>query len=388
MVTNTFADDFFCAVIENLPEAVIVSTLEGQIVYVNLSLEKLLGYSASDLKGKPISTLVPQQPGRRADPMKWLTRWADEPQDAQSRFLDLIGRTKEGREMPVDVRVSETHLDGERRFLITVRDNSAQRDAMVRNKEAHLLMSRILAVAPDAIISVDGAQKIIFFNLTAEKMFGYSAEEVMGRRLEMLMPERFRKRHHLEVGAFASSKHPSRFMNERGVVAGVRKDGREFPIEATITKLTGGAHPTFTAHIRDVTDRKARDAAFDESQRRFRAIFDHAFEAIGLLDRDGMVIEINRAGRALTEDDDDLIGRPLWDLPWVGRGDAVDDEGRTQLQDAVKRAAAGEAVRYTVEVQQPSGVVQIDLSLTPVRDDNGKVVYIIPEGRDITTVLS
>jgi len=388
MVTDTFADDFFCSIVESLPEAVIVSTLEGQIVYVNSSLEKLLGYSACELRGKPISTLVPQQPGQRANPMKWLTRWAEEPQDTQSRFLDLTGRTKDGFEMPVDVRVAEASLGGEKRFLITVRDDSAQREATVRNKETQLLMSRILAVAPDAIISVDAGQRIVFFNLTAEKMFGYQAEEVMGERLETLMPERFRKRHHLEVGAFASSKQPSRFMNERGVVAGVRKDGDEFPIEATITKLTGGVRPTFTAHIRDITDRKARDAAFEESQRRFRAIFDHAFEAIGLLDPDGVVIEINRAGRALTEDDDELIGRPLWELPWVGRGDAVDEEGRKQLQEAVERAAAGEVVRYTVEVQQPSGVVQIDLSLTPVRDDNGKVVYIIPEGRDVTTVLS
>ena len=388
MVTDAFADEFYSSIIESLPEAVIVSTLEGQIVYVNLSLEKLLGYSAHELKGKPISKLVPQQPGRRADPMKWLTRWASEPQDTQSRFLDLIGRTKGGREMPVDVRVSEASLGGERRFLITVRDNSAQRDAMVRNKEAQLLMSRILSVAPDAIISVDGAQKIIFFNLTAEKMFGYSAEEVMGERLETLMPERFRKRHHLEVGAFASSKHPSRFMNERGVVAGLRKDGREFPIEATITKLTGGTHPTFTAHIHDITERKARDAAFEESERRLRAIFDHAFEAIGLLDRTGTVIEINRAGRALTADENDLIGRPLWDLPWVGRSDAIDEEGRKQLRAAVERAATGEAVRYTVEVPLSDGLIQIDLSLTPVRDEEGQVVYIIPEGRDITTVLS
>ena len=67
MVTDAFADEFYSSIIESLPEAVIVSTLEGQIVYVNLSLEKLLGYSAHELKGKPISKLVPQQPGRRAD---------------------------------------------------------------------------------------------------------------------------------------------------------------------------------------------------------------------------------------------------------------------------------------------------------------------------------
>ncbi len=252
MGTDPLADDIFCLIVENLPEAVIVSTLEGEIVYSNATLHRLLGYRGEELRGQNLSKLVPQQPGRRADVMKWLTRWAGEPNDTQSRFLDLTGRTKDGREMPVDVRVSDACLGGERRFLITVRDNSVQRETMVRNKETQLLMSRILAVAPDAIICVDKGQRIMFFNLTAEKMFGYRAEDVMGERLEMLMPERFRKRHHVEVGAFAGSKQASRFMTERGLVAGLRKDGEEFPVEATITKVTSAGQTTFTAHIREV----------------------------------------------------------------------------------------------------------------------------------------
>lgn len=379
-------DGFFRSVIEGLPEAVIVSTVDGRIVYVNSSLEKLLGYTKEELRGETISKLVPQQPGRRAEPMKWLTRWAAEDQDAQSRFLDLTGRTKDGREMPVDVRVSESNVDGEHRYLISVRDNTAKREEQVRNKESHLLMSRILAVAADGIVSVDEEQRITFFNLTAEKLFGYSSEEVLGQPLEMLMPERFRKKHHLEVNAFVGSKQPSRFMNERGEVAGLRKDGTEFPVEATITKVTGGGTPTYTAHIRDVTMRKMHNRALEESQKRFNAIFDHAFEAIGLLDPEGRVIEINRAGRALTEDGGTLVGQFLWDLPWIGRGDAIDDEGRSELQAAVGRARLGETVRYTVEIEQPAGTMQIDLSLTPVRGATGEVEYIIPEGRDITNV--
>jgi|GEM_PF-5655603 len=109
---------------------------------------------------------------------------------------------------------------------------------------------------------------------------------------------------------------------------------------------------------------------------------------IGLLDPDGRVIEINRAGRALTEDGGTLVGQYLWDLPWVGRLDGVDEEGRSQLEAAVGRARLGEVVRYTVEINQPAGQLQIDLSLTPVRGATGEVEYIIPEGRDITSVKS
>lgn len=242
---------FYETLVAALPEAIVVSTPQGRIVYVNAALEDLLGYKASELVGAEVTMLVPPQPGQRADAIKWLARWAAEPQQNQSRYLDLSGRTKDGLVMPVDVRVSEALIHGDKHFIISVRDHSARRDEMVRTKETHLLMSRILAVAADGIVSVDGAQRITFFNLTAEKMFGYTAEEVMGQPLEMLLPERFRKKHPEDIKDFAASKQASRFMNERGEVVGLRKDGTEFPVEATITKVTSGGRPTFTAHIRD-----------------------------------------------------------------------------------------------------------------------------------------
>lgn len=378
--------DFFKTVVESLPEAIIVATPQGRMVYVNAALVRLLGYNEDELLGEPISKLVPQQPGRRAEPMKWLARWAGEDDAEQSRFLDLIGRAKDGREMAVGVRVREGMIGSDRRYFISVRDRTIARDDLVRSKEAQLLSARILAVAADAIVAVDGDQKINFFNLTAERLFGYSDAEVLGQPLEILMPERFRKRHHLEVSAFGTAKQASRYMNERGRVVGRRKDGSEFPVEATITKVAMGGQSTYVAHIRDVTARTAREKALVESERRFHAIFDHAYEAIGLLDPAGNVLEINRAGRALTEDRGGLIGVPLWDLPWIGRSDALDDEGRTRLQEAVKQAAAGVVQRFDVEIHQPSGRVQIDLSLTPVRDANGQVIYIIPEGRDVAKV--
>lgn len=384
LIADAKSQDFYKAVVERLPEALVVSTPDGKITYVNGALEALLGYDSDELIGASVEKLVPAQPGRRADAMKWLTRWAHEPLTTQSRFLELIARSKEGHDMPVDVRVVEGDVDGEARFFLTVRDNSAHHDQIVRNKETQLLMSRILAVADDAFITVDEEQKITFFNLAAESMFGYLAEEVMGKPLEILMPDRFRKLHHLEVSAFASGKQASRFMGERGEVVGLRKDGAEFPIEATITKVSAGGKKSYTAHIRDITKRKKHDAALAESQRRFRAIFDHAFEAIGLLDVDGCVLEINRAGKALTDGDEDLIGQPLWELPWIGREEGQGPDEDDQLKDAVSRAAKGETVHYAVEVNRPDGSLTIDISLVPIRDHTGQVVYLLPEGRSVS----
>jgi hypothetical protein len=99
-----------------------------------------------------IAMLVPQQPDRRADAMKWLERWAHESDETQSRFLDLIAQTKGGRQMPVDVRVVERKVEGERRYLITLRDNTARRQEQAAFKEAHLRASRILQIAEDGIV--------------------------------------------------------------------------------------------------------------------------------------------------------------------------------------------------------------------------------------------
>ncbi len=382
---DRLSPEFFRALVEGVPEAIIVAAVDGTVAYFNPASEKLLGYDQSEVVGRSIAMLVPQQPDRRADAMKWLDRWAHESDDAQSRFLDLIAQTKSGKQMPVDVRVVERQVAGERRYFITLRDNTARRREQVSFKEAHLKASRILQVAEDGIISADAAQTIEFFNLKAEQIFGYRAEEVLGRPLPMLMPERYRHRHGDDVAGFGVGKQASRQMNERGHVVGLRKGGDEFPMEVAITKVAVGGVLTYTAHVRDITLRRLQEEKLKESERRFRAIFEHAFEAIGLIAPDGAVLEINRAGRLMTEGQSQLAGLPLWDLPWAGSDLAPDDTARQRLKNAIADAARGEPVRYTAELRRGEGDIRkIDISLTPIRNDLGEVVYIVPEGRDVT----
>jgi PAS domain S-box-containing protein len=135
--------------------------------------------------------------------------------------------------------------------------------------------------------------------------------------------------------------------------------------------------------MRDITQRREREQRLQESERRFRAIFEHAFEAVGLLSPDGTVLEINRAGRLMTEGTAPLAGLALWDLPWAGSDQAPDDAARQRLKGAVARAARGETVRYAETLTAPGEPVRtIDISLTPIRDETGKVIYIVPEGRE------
>jgi PAS domain S-box-containing protein len=122
--------------------------------------------------------------------------------------------------------------------------------------------SGILAIAADAIISIDDSHRIIHFNHGAEETFGYAAAEVIGQPLSVLLPERFRSTHDTQVDEFAKGAESARRMGHRRAVAGRRKNGSEFPAEASISKLDPpGGSPIFTVVLRDITERQwAEDA--------------------------------------------------------------------------------------------------------------------------------
>lgn len=126
--------------------------------------------------------------------------------------------------------------------------------------------SEIVNIASDAIISVDKDQRIHLFNKGAEEIFGYAAEEMLGKPLDILLPERFRDAHRGQVGEFAGAPEASRLMSARGRLMGCRKDGTEFPAEASISKVASGGETIFTVILRDVTLREQREAQLRHAQ--------------------------------------------------------------------------------------------------------------------------
>jgi PAS domain S-box-containing protein len=118
----------------------------------------------------------------------------------------------------------------------------------------------ILSIAVDAIITVDEKQQILHFNHGAEQSFGYQQAEVVGTPLERLLPERFRQVHDRHVGAFAQGPDVARRMGERRPIFGLRKDGSEFPAEASISRLDLTDTRVFTVVLRDISERRRAEA--------------------------------------------------------------------------------------------------------------------------------
>jgi two-component system, sensor histidine kinase PdtaS len=128
-------------------------------------------------------------------------------------------------------------------------------------------LARILDLAEDAIISTDEHLRIILFNRGAERMFQYSAEEVKGQPLDILLPARLAGAHREQVQTFAKAPVSARQMAERSRILGRRKDGAEFPAEASISKVGVNGSITFTAILRDVSERVAAEEKIMSSLR-------------------------------------------------------------------------------------------------------------------------
>jgi PAS domain S-box-containing protein len=120
----------------------------------------------------------------------------------------------------------------------------------------HDILAEIVEIASDAVICMDSLQRVTFFNKGAEAIFGWTPGEIIGQRIETLIPDRYRGNHERQVETFGRSKVKARRMGERREIAGIRKNGEEFPAEAAISQVGEGDSIVFTVALRDVTVRK------------------------------------------------------------------------------------------------------------------------------------
>src|SRR5438045_1729434 len=118
------------------------------------------------------------------------------------------------------------------------------------------ILAEIVEIAADAVICMDAFQRITFFNKGAETIFGWTSDEIIGQRIETLIPERFRGNHPRQVAEFGRSDVKARRMGERREIAGLRKGGVEFPAEAAISQVHQGDSVVYAVVLRDVTVRK------------------------------------------------------------------------------------------------------------------------------------
>ncbi len=141
------------------------------------------------------------------------------------------------------------------------RDITEHRRAEKALEASEARLAAILDIAPEAVISIDQREHIVLFNQGAETLFGYAADEVLGKPLDMLLPVRARAIHAKHIESFAHAPESRRAFGERLEICALRKDGSEFPAEAALSKLVQGGELLFTIMLHDISERKRTEEA-------------------------------------------------------------------------------------------------------------------------------
>ncbi|MEK6304128.1 MAG: PAS domain S-box protein [Acidobacteriota bacterium] len=240
-------------------DAVISVDETYRITMFNQGGERVFGYSSQEVLGQPLDLVLPEY--------FWETHRlhvaeVGESEDGSTNVgerQETYGRRKDRSEFPAEVSISDLDLGEEKIFTVMVRDVTERKraDEALRSSEARF--AGILSLAEDAVISVDEAHRITTFNQGAEGIFGYASHEAIGQPLDLLLPERFSEIHSSHIVVFGESGDVSRKIGERREVCGRRKDGSEFPGEASISKFEQGGEKIFTVMLRDISLRKQAD---------------------------------------------------------------------------------------------------------------------------------
>ncbi|XDD41899.1 PAS domain S-box protein [Leptospira sp. WS60.C2] len=238
--------------LDNVLDAVIGTDFNQIINYWNKAAEKIFLWKAKEVIGKNIAEVLKSKYSHHSN------QEVIETVHQKGSFIgEATLEAKDGSFRNIEINLvllnDETELPTG--YIFVARDISERLIALKQIKESEAKLTQIIESAMDAIISIDSSKRIILFNGAAEKMFGYESNDMIGKSLDSLIPESFRNQHDKHIDHFAETGVSRRAMGALGEVRGLRSNGMEFPIEASISQISVNGESLFTVILRDVTVR-------------------------------------------------------------------------------------------------------------------------------------
>lgn len=243
--------------LDNVLDAVIGTDFTQKINYWNKAAEKIFLWKAEEVFGKNIIEIL------KTKYSMFSNQQVIEKVNLEGSFIgEVVQEAKDGsiRNIEINLVLLNDESDLPNGYIFVARDISDRLKALNQILESEAKLTQIIDSAMDAIISIDTTKKIVLFNGAAEKMFGYESKEIIGKPLDQLIPETFRKQHDNHIDQFGKTGVSRRAMGALGQISGLRFNGEEFPIEASISQISVNGEALYTVILRDVSVRNISES--------------------------------------------------------------------------------------------------------------------------------
>lgn len=258
-MTDLRAIETLEAIVRSATDAIVTADANGDIVTWNPAAAAMFGYSEEDAIGRSLTMVVP--PRFRDAHNEGIRRVAS---GGETHIIGstvrIAGLRRDGSEFPVDLSLATWVSDDERFFSGILRDVTEQAELSRKLTASQQRLGAILDSANDAIVSIDERGRVVLWNEHAGAIFGYTQDEMLGETLDGLIPERFRDAHRTGIQRVldGGERH---VIGQTAELAGLHRDGREFPLELSLATWESEGERLFIGIIRDITERKKAEHA-------------------------------------------------------------------------------------------------------------------------------
>jgi len=363
-------------VLESIGDAVLVTDVNARVLSMNPVAERLTGWSLTDARGLGLDEVFRILDETTRQPI-------ESPAEKVRRLRTVVGLAnhtilvrRDGAEISIDdsgapVFDENGKLTG---VVLVFRDINERRSAERERSAIANQLSLVMDAITDGVLCLDRSWKVIYRNPRALEIL-QTTGELTGRQFWEAFPE----------ARFEGSPYVEHYY--RAMDKGIPGQFEAFypgPRQAWFSVVVQPADYGIVVFFRDVTHQRREAEALRDREARLNAIYSTSLDYIGLLSPDGTLIDCNSASLDFAGSTRaDVVGKHFASTPWF----AATPGAPELVHRAIARANSGEMFRSELPLIRPNGeTLLFDFSLTPVRDANGAVVFLVPEGRDITEV--
>jgi PAS domain S-box-containing protein len=375
--------------------AIIATDANGRVTLFNPAAEALLGYSADEVLERVYATSfhdrnellhraqqASQKAGRTIAPEEVVRFLAAEAGSTTSEWT-LIRKDGSRAAVLACMSVVRDHHHPITGFIAVMREITTGKevDEAVRASEERFRAMADSATA--AIVSVDDQGVVVAWNLSAERLFGYSSTQALGQSLELLLPDRYRTAHRRGLQRVGQGG-PSNVIGTTVELHGLRKDGSEFPLELSLSKWRQGGRIFFTGIMHDISARTRAAEALQRSERNLAVTLQSIGEGVLTTNVEGCVTSLNAVAEQLTGwSEVEAVGRPVAEVLRV-----IDSDSQPTVAIQIDRALstdenARETSRTIVNAKDGTRR-QIAENIAAIKDRDGRTIGTVAVLRDVT----